>query len=69
MSDIERPDEMVSVPRWVLDELIPMALGARITIQKMKQAGIAADASDDEMMKGDRAIEVAYDALHPGEPS
>lgn len=59
----ERPDELVSVPRWVLNELIPMSLGAMVILRQVKTIHHPAAVSEEELAKGDRAIEVAYDAL------
>jgi hypothetical protein len=59
----ERPDELVSVPRWVLNELIPMSLGAMAILRQVKTIHHPAAVSEEELAKGDRAIEVAYDAL------
>jgi hypothetical protein len=59
----ERPDELVSVPRWVLNELIPMSLGAMVLLRQLTTIHHPAAVSEEELAKGDRAIEVAYDAL------
>jgi hypothetical protein len=59
----ERPDELVSVPRWVLNELIPMSLGAMVLLRRLTTIHHPAAVSEEELAKGDRAIEVAYDAL------
>jgi hypothetical protein len=63
------PKALVSVPCWVLNELVPMSLGALEILRKTRESrhpsaiAAVADISDDDMDQGYAAVELAHNAL------